>query len=77
MSINSQKTTNNTDSLPNYVKEGQSSVIEKPEGLFGMHGWICPKCGRVYSPYTSMCSYCKNDEYKVFNSSNIQQLKDR
>lgn len=24
----------------------------------GMKGWICPKCGRVYSPTTSMCSYC-------------------
>lgn len=21
-------------------------------------GWVCPKCGRVYSPSTSMCSYC-------------------
>ena len=21
-------------------------------------GWVCPRCGRVYSPSTSMCSYC-------------------
>lgn len=23
-------------------------------------GWECPKCGRVYSPTTSMCYYCGN-----------------
>lgn len=23
-----------------------------------MQGWECPKCGRVYSPYTHMCPYC-------------------
>ena len=27
-------------------------------GLFGQQGWICPKCGRVYSPFTQMCLYC-------------------
>lgn len=32
--------------------------------LFGQQtptGWICPKCGRVYSPTTPMCLYCKNE----------------
>lgn len=29
------------------------------EELFGTRiGWICPKCRRVYSPYTAMCYYC-------------------
>lgn len=22
------------------------------------YGWICPKCGRVYSPYTDECCAC-------------------
>ena len=25
-------------------------------------GWVCPKCGRVYSPNTPMCFYCSNNE---------------
>ena len=23
------------------------------------HGWQCPVCGRVYSPFTQMCFYCQ------------------
>lgn len=22
------------------------------------YGWVCPKCGRVYSPTTSSCPFC-------------------
>ena len=28
----------------------ESSVINPYNGMFGQQGWICPKCGRVYSP---------------------------
>lgn len=26
-----------------------------------MYGWRCPVCGRVYSPFTSMCAYRGNN----------------
>ena len=30
-------------------------------------GWECPKCGRVYSPTTSMCQYCGRQSVTVSN----------
>lgn len=37
----------------------ESSAVNPYNGMFGQQGWICPKCGRVYSPFTQMCLYCK------------------
>ena len=36
--------------------------MNEVNGIFGQQGWICPKCGRVFSPYTMMCPYCKKEE---------------
>ena len=35
-------------------------------GMFGQQGWICPKCGRVYSPFTKMCLYCGPNNTNTF-----------
>lgn len=36
-------------------------------GMFGQQGWICPKCGRVYSPFTKMCLYCGPNNTYISN----------
>ena len=28
-------------------------------------GWVCPRCGRVYSPSTSMCFYCGGNSREI------------
>ena len=50
----------------------ESSAINQYNGMFGQQGWICPKCGRVYSPFTQMCLYCKPNN--TTNTSNLGDL---
>ena len=42
-------------------KNVETPNTPKEENKGGLMGWICPKCGRCYSPFTSMCSYCCNN----------------
>ena len=53
-------------------EEKDNSAIQNT-GIFGQQGWICPKCGRVYSPFTSMCSFCSNR--RTNNDNNTIHLK--
>ena len=32
----------------------------------GLIGWVCPKCGRCYSPFTTMCPFCNNNHMDFF-----------
>lgn len=43
-----------------------NQVPEKEETP-ALRGWVCPRCGRVYSPYTSMGVACSNNDvfYKI------------
>ena len=43
-----------------YMVDNKHNTAMTTEKAFTncMQGWECPKCGRVYSPYTHMCPYC-------------------
>lgn len=47
--------------MKNYTRspvQTNSVIYEFPVQRELVMGWVCPKCGRVYSPYTPMCLYC-------------------
>lgn len=54
--------------------EQESSAINPYNGMFGQQGWICPKCGRVYSPFTQMCLYCKPSNTTAISNLDIDLL---
>jgi hypothetical protein len=60
-----------TDLASQLVKEESSAInpILPQDNISVNKGWLCPICGRVYSPITPMCFYCGKEELK----NNIEQ----
>lgn len=55
-----------------YEERQREIEAEKKEQQSSMQqGWICPKCGRVYSPAVKMCNFCYNRD--IANASNVYQ----
>ena len=40
--------------------------------LSAPQGWVCPKCGRVYSPTTPMCFYCGSEDHITISTTGTQ-----
>lgn len=55
--------------------ENESSAVNPYNGMFGQQGWICPKCGRVFSPFTSECLYCNKENIRT-NATTINIVKE-
>ena len=47
-------------------------ITDFPKYFFGEQGWVCPKCGRVFSPRTYECPYCNNPE--IIKTSTTTEL---
>lgn len=47
-------------------------INDFPQYFFGEQGWVCPKCGRVFSPRTYECLYCNSS--KVVKTSTTTEL---
>lgn len=45
--------------------------------FFAPQGWVCPKCGRVYSPSTQMCVYCGGNSWPTITSTGTAVLNDK
>ena len=48
--------------LASRLVKGEAASILPQDNMFVNKGWQCPVCGRVYSPTTPMCFYCRNKE---------------
>lgn len=51
---------NNDPLRPETTTDGGNEVFVTGMSCY-QTGWVCPKCGRVYSPSTPMCWYCGDE----------------
>lgn len=54
----------------------ESSAVNPYNGMFGQQGWICPKCGRVFSPFARECPYCDIEKIST-NTDTVNIGKER
>lgn len=38
-------------------------------------GWVCPTCGRVYSPITPMCYYCGGEQKTITYTTSAENVE--
>lgn len=50
---------------PNDCPPITTTYNSSEEPIPKVYGWICPKCGRAYSPSTDMCLYCGDNKCNV------------
>ena len=67
LSLSSNDIINNAFDIINKEIQTKPNTPKDEQKVGGLIGWICPKCGRCYSPFTTMCPYCNNngDFFKV------------
>lgn len=60
-------------SMRKVIKECIDSV-ENETPQENMTGWVCPKCGNVYSPLVMMCPYCSKSHARLGVTKDNQQM---
>lgn len=40
------------------------------DNMLNLKGWICPKCGNVYAPFTRECYNCNSMKERIKKTNN-------